>query len=93
VGRIQSYSIIQYTKLLMAFFAVFQTCSEAHPAFCPMGTGGFFPASKMQGNEADKIARAIPPLPHTSSWRAALFNKKRDKFIFKSWEMLTNILT
>jgi hypothetical protein len=54
--------------------------SEAHPAFYTRGTGALFPGIKRQGREANhsplssaevKNARAIPPLPHVSSWCSA----------------------
>jgi hypothetical protein len=57
-----------------------QTHSRVHPASYPVGNRGSFPGGKVAGHEADhsppssakvKNGGAIPPLPHTSSWRGA----------------------
>jgi hypothetical protein len=57
-----------------------QTGSKAHLASYPMSTGSTFPGVKRSGREADhslpssakvKDGGAMPPLPHTSSWRGA----------------------
>jgi hypothetical protein len=57
-----------------------QIGSGAHAVSCLVGIWGYFPAMKRLGLEADhslpsgtevKNDRAIPPLPHTSSWRSA----------------------
>jgi hypothetical protein len=57
-----------------------QTCSGAHPASYPMGTGALSPGVKGPGREAGhsppssakaKSSGAIPPLPNRSSWRGA----------------------
>jgi hypothetical protein len=42
-----------------------------HPASYTMGTGDLSPGLKRQGREAVKKGGAIPPLPHTFSWRVA----------------------
>jgi hypothetical protein len=56
-----------------------------------MGTGAFPPEVKQPAREADhsppssaevKNDGAIPPLPHTSSWRGASLIKHRDNFKF-----------
>jgi hypothetical protein len=56
-----------------------QTSSRAHPAPCPMGTGGSFPGAKQRpGRDADhshylvpssKMSRSYTPLPQAHSWR------------------------
>jgi hypothetical protein len=38
-GRVKNFSLLH----------VFQTCSGAHPASYPMGTGGSFPGGKAAG--------------------------------------------
>jgi hypothetical protein len=48
-GRSSSPSRVKKFSLLH----VVQTCSEAHPASYPMGTGGFFLGGKAAGREAD----------------------------------------
>jgi hypothetical protein len=57
-----------------------QIDSGAHPASNSMGIGGSFPGVKRLGREANhspptsaefKNRRAIPPLPHISSWHNA----------------------
>jgi hypothetical protein len=58
----------------------FQIGSGAHPASCPVGTGGCFPGVKWPGSDLDhsppfsagvKNGGAISPLPHMSSWHGA----------------------
>jgi hypothetical protein len=57
------------------------TGSEAHPASCPMGTGGSFSGGKAAGREADhsppsnaevtEFVEIYLHSPNTSSWRGA----------------------
>jgi hypothetical protein len=49
-----------------------KTGSRAHIAFSPMGTGGEAEHSHLVPRL--RISGAIPPLPTTSSWRAALLS-------------------
>jgi hypothetical protein len=74
-----------------------QTGSGAHPASCPMDTGGSFPGGKaVSGRETDhsfpssaevKKAGAIPPLPHTSSRCGAELIMHRGNFTLPYWFM------
>jgi hypothetical protein len=58
-----------------------QTGSGAHPASCPMGTGGSFAGGKARpGRDADhsppssaevRFVGTIPPLAHAPPWRVA----------------------
>jgi hypothetical protein len=57
-----------------------RTGSGAHPASCPLGTGGAVPGVKWQGHEADQLPTsiaemknggAIPLLRHMPSWHIA----------------------
>jgi hypothetical protein len=66
------------TRELSLLYSI-HTDSGANPASYTMGTGGPLPAIKRPEREADhplpssaevKNGGAIPPLPHTSSWRS-----------------------
>jgi hypothetical protein len=58
-----------------SFLPNFQSGSGAHPPSYTMGTGGYLPGGKADRSPSSsaevKNGRAITPLSHTSSWRAA----------------------
>jgi hypothetical protein len=72
---LERWSSIPGIANIFSFLHSVKTCSEAHLASYKMGSG-----VKRAGREADhspssmaefKNGGAIPPLPHTSSWRGA----------------------
>jgi len=65
-----------------------------HPDSYPVGTRGSFPRVKLPGHEADtdfnlvlriRMCRAIPLLPHTSSWCGAYLSTG---YIFMLWNFV-----
>jgi hypothetical protein len=56
-----------------------QAGSGAHPAFFPMGTGGFVPGLKRPGCEADQLPPSSAEVKNVSSYNSTL------QYVFMAW--------